>query len=163
MVGLGLLTGCTSASQPRPRASESSSPGTISGVIGGNPTTTVEVEQSRFGPVLTDGTGYTLYWFAKDTPGKSACLDICVSQWPPVTGAPQPAPGISLPGSFGTFVRSDGARQATYDGHPLYTYAGDPEPGEIGGNDVYEFGGYWYAMTVTAVTPAPSPDSPVVG
>jgi predicted lipoprotein with Yx(FWY)xxD motif len=119
--------------------------------MGGNPTTTLKTENSSFGTVLTDGLGYTLYWFDKDTATKSACTGVCVSNWPPVTGAPKPAAGLSLPGQLGTFTRSDGTVQATYDGHPLYTYAGDPGPDQVGGNDIVEYGGIWYAMTVHGV------------
>jgi predicted lipoprotein with Yx(FWY)xxD motif len=108
-------------------------------------------ESSSFGTVLTDGTGFTLYWFDKDTATRSACTGVCVSNWPPVTGAPEPVAGLSLPGKLGTFTRSDGTVQATYDGHPLYTYAGDPGPDQVGGNDIVEFGGTWYAMTVHGV------------
>ena len=43
--------------------------------------------------------------------------------WPPSTGAPTAGPGVT--GKLGTIKRSDGSLQATYDGHPLYTYIGD--------------------------------------
>jgi predicted lipoprotein with Yx(FWY)xxD motif len=89
---------------------------------------------------------HTLYWFSKDTAMSSACDDACMSNWPPVTGTPRPAAGVSLPGTLGTIIRSDGVHQATYDGHPLYTYAGDFEPGDVGGNSVTEFGGLWYVV-----------------
>jgi predicted lipoprotein with Yx(FWY)xxD motif len=49
--------------------------------------------------------------------------------------------------SFGTIRRSDGRVQATYDGHPLYTYASDSAPGQIGGNALNLSGGLWWAMT----------------
>jgi predicted lipoprotein with Yx(FWY)xxD motif len=152
IAGAGLLAVACTSSAPPPEPAPAS-PGTLSGSIAGN-ATTIKIEQSRFGPVLTDGTGFTLYWFNKDTATDTACIGVCVSQWPPVTGVPKLAPGLSLPGALRSFIRTDDVRQATYDGHPLYTYAGDPEPGEIGGNGRYEFGGYWYAMTVTAATPS---------
>jgi predicted lipoprotein with Yx(FWY)xxD motif len=152
LAGVGLLAAACTSAGPPPESSPTL-PGPLSGSLSGK-ATTIKTEQSRFGPVLADGTGYTLYWFDKDTATKTACLGVCVSQWPPVTGVPKLAPGLSLPGTLSSFIRSDDIRQVTYNGHPLYTYAGDPEPGEIGGNDLYEFSGYWYAMTVTAATPS---------
>jgi predicted lipoprotein with Yx(FWY)xxD motif len=55
-------------------------------------------------------------------------------------------------GTLGTITRSDGTVQATYDGHPLYTFAGDKSPGQDKGNGVTGFGGKWYAMTVSGKT-----------
>jgi predicted lipoprotein with Yx(FWY)xxD motif len=70
---------------------------------------------------------------------------VCVPQWPPLTGAPRPAPGVALKGTLGTIIRPDGVVQATYDGHPLYTFAGDFDPGDVAGNGVTQFGGTWHA------------------
>jgi predicted lipoprotein with Yx(FWY)xxD motif len=47
---------------------------------------------------------------------------------------PQAASGVRLTGKFGEIMRSDGQMQATYDGHPLYLYAGDTSPGQVNGN-----------------------------
>jgi predicted lipoprotein with Yx(FWY)xxD motif len=124
----------------------SRSPGILSASAGGNPFALLATARTGFGTVLTNGTGYTLYWFSKDTVTSSACGDVCMSSWPPVTGTPRPAGRVSVPGTLGTIIRSDGVLQATYDGHPLYTYAGDFEPGDVGGNGVAEFGGLWYVV-----------------
>jgi predicted lipoprotein with Yx(FWY)xxD motif len=104
--------------------------------------------------VLTNSHGFTLYWFAIDTPTKSNCNGSCATYWPPVTGTPSMASGVSLTGHFGTIKRSDGSTQATYDGHPLYTYKGDTAAGQTGGNGLNLSGGLWYAMTPTGAKPA---------
>jgi len=77
--------------------------------------------------VLINGQGFTLYWFAPDTPAWSACKGACAQYWPPVTGRPAAGPGVT--GRLGAITRSDGSTQATYGGHPLYTYVADIGPG----------------------------------
>ena len=66
----------------------------------------------------------------------------------PVTG------GVGITGTLGTITRPDGTTQATYDGHPLYTYAGDSAPGQNKGNGLNASGGLWYEMTVSGAAPA---------
>jgi predicted lipoprotein with Yx(FWY)xxD motif len=94
--------------------------------------------------VLTDAQGLTLYWFAPDSPTASRCTGSCAAYWPPVAGTPKAGPGIT--GKLGTIRRPGGAAQATYDGHPLYTYAGDSAPGQARGNNLDLNGGYWYEV-----------------
>jgi predicted lipoprotein with Yx(FWY)xxD motif len=97
--------------------------------------------------VLTNAQGYTLYWFAPDTPTRSTCNGTCAVYWPPVTGPPVAGAGVT--GRLGTIKRSDGATQVTYDGHPLYTYIGDSAPGQANGNDINLNGGLWYEMAAS--------------
>jgi predicted lipoprotein with Yx(FWY)xxD motif len=73
--------------------------------------------------VLTNASGFTLYWFGPDTPAASKCYGSCAAYWPPVTGTAGASPG--LPGTVGTVTRTGGSRQLTYQGHPLYTNVGD--------------------------------------
>ena len=89
--------------------------------------------------VLTNGTGLTLYWFAPDTPARSACTGACAQYWPPLTGRPAAGPGVT--GRLGTITRPDGTTQATYDGHPLYTYIADTAPGQAHGDNLNLNGG----------------------
>jgi predicted lipoprotein with Yx(FWY)xxD motif len=96
--------------------------------------------------VLTNGKGFTLYWFAPDTPARSACTGACAQYWPPVTGRPAAGPGTT--GRLGTITRPDGTTQATYDGHPLYTYIADTAPGQAHGNNLNLNGGLWHEVTV---------------
>lgn len=103
--------------------------------------------------VLTNAGGFTLYWFAPDTPAKSNCNGSCAQIWPPVKGPVTGAAGA--PGKIGTVTRSDGTVQASYNGHPLYTYTGDTSPGQANGNGVNLNGGVWHEVTVSG-TAAPA-------
>jgi predicted lipoprotein with Yx(FWY)xxD motif len=94
--------------------------------------------------VITSAKGLTLYWFAPDTPTMSRCTGTCAAYWPPVLGKPAAGPGVT--GTIGTITRPGGGTQATYDGHPLYTYVGDTGPGQASGNDIELNGGYWYEV-----------------
>jgi predicted lipoprotein with Yx(FWY)xxD motif len=97
--------------------------------------------------VLTDANGRTLYWFAPDTPATSKCTASCIAYWPPVAGHPKAGPGVT--GKLGTIKRPGGGLQATYDGHPLYTYIGDSGPGQAGGNNLNLNGGLWYEVRLS--------------
>ena len=104
--------------------------------------------------VLTNSKGFTLYSFALDTPATSNCNGTCATNWPPVQGSVT-APGVK--GTFGTITRSDGSTQATFDGHPLYTFAADTSPGQAKGNGLTAFGGVWHENTTSGSAPASSP------
>jgi predicted lipoprotein with Yx(FWY)xxD motif len=106
--------------------------------------------------VLTSSRGFTLYSFAPDTSTKSNCNGTCAQNWPPVTG-PVTAAGVT--GTFGTIKRSDGSVQATFDGHPLYTFAGDTAPGQNKGNGLNVAGGLWHEITTSGSAPAGSSSS----
>jgi predicted lipoprotein with Yx(FWY)xxD motif len=108
----------------------------------------LEKIKTSIGPVLADAKGFTLYWYAKDTHMTSVCTGSCATAWPPVTGKPSAAMGVRLVGKFGTITRGNGVLQATYKGHPLYTYAGDSAPGQVKGNGL---GGTWHALRVTSI------------
>ncbi|HEX5608773.1 MAG TPA: hypothetical protein VFX45_01635 [Solirubrobacterales bacterium] len=99
------------------------------------------------GLVLVDSKGFTLYDFHKDKGTKSSCYGACAEGWPPLLteGAPEPSNG-AMANMLGTTKRTDGTTQVTYNGHPLYTFAGDTKPGEANGNDVDAFGAEWYAL-----------------
>jgi predicted lipoprotein with Yx(FWY)xxD motif len=97
--------------------------------------------------VLTSSKGLTLYLFAPDTPTTSKCYGSCAQYWPPVLGTPRAGPGVI--GTMGTIRRTDGSIQATYDGHPLYTYIADTAPGQDRGNNLNLNGGLWKIVPVS--------------
>ena len=104
--------------------------------------------------VLTNAQGFTLYWFVPDTSTTSNCNGSCATFWPPVKGPATAGPGVT--GTLGTITRADGSTQATYDGHPLYTYKGDTAPGQDKGNGLNISGGLWHDVTANgAAAPAP--------
>jgi predicted lipoprotein with Yx(FWY)xxD motif len=104
--------------------------------------------------VLTNARGFTLYWFVPDTSTTSNCNGSCATFWPPVKGPATAGTGVT--GTLGTITRADGSTQATYDGHPLYTYKGDTAPGQDKGNGLNISGGLWHDVTATgAAAPAP--------
>ena len=108
--------------------------------------------------VLTNAKGFTLYWFAPDTSTTSNCNGSCAQYWPPVKGPVTGASGLT--GTFGTIKRSDGSIQATYNGHPLYTYVADTAPGQAKGNGQNSSGGLWHEVTASgSAAPAPSSSS----
>ncbi len=113
--------------------------------------------------VVTDAAGFTVYWFAPDTPKKSSCNGTCASFWPPLPASAKLTGMSSLPGTFGSVTRSDGSKQLTYMGHPLYTFKEDTAPGQDKGNGKNLSGGLWRAMTPAgaklAAAPAPSASS----
>lgn len=127
---------------------------------GGGSTSQVKLASTSIGTVLVSSSGRTIYWFAKDTSTTSNCNGACVTFWPPVKGPVTAAPGTTLPGQLGTITRADGSIQATYDGHPLYTYTGDSAAGQTTGNDQDSAGGFWFAMTPSGAKPGKSGTSP---
>jgi predicted lipoprotein with Yx(FWY)xxD motif len=96
--------------------------------------------------VLTNGRGFTLYWFARDSATASRCYGTCASYWPPVLGRPKAGPGVR--GVLGTVSRTGGGVQATFDHHPLYAYVGDSSPGSANGNGLNLNGGLWHEVTL---------------
>jgi predicted lipoprotein with Yx(FWY)xxD motif len=106
--------------------------------------------------VLTSAQGFTLYSFAPDTSTTSKCTGTCAQNWPPVHG---PATASGVGGTFSTIKRSDGSVQATFDGHPLYTFVGDTAPGQNKGNGLNAAGGLWHEITTSGTAPAGSSTS----
>ena len=139
--------GSAAASSPSSSGSSSSSPAAAAA----NSLKTAKIGGAT---VLTSAKGFTLYSFAPDTPTTSKCNGACAANWPPVKG-PVTATGVT--GTFGTIKRSDGSAQATFDGHPLYTFTGDTAPGQANGNGLNAAGGLWHEITTSgAAAPAPA-------
>lgn len=102
---------------------------------------------SRYGKIIVDGAGHTLYLFDLERGPKPVCDGACAVAWPPLLAAVATASVAELdPARITTTLRKDGASQVAYNGHPLYYYAGDRAPGEIKCQAVVEFGGGWYVI-----------------
>jgi predicted lipoprotein with Yx(FWY)xxD motif len=120
-----------------------------SGTVTFNPqgTTIMIVQHSSLGYVLAEANGQVVYTYSKDTKnGAPTCTGSCASQWPPVTGTPKAGPADTFPGSFGVVKGSGGKEQVTYNGLPLYTYAG-AKPYATTGNGV---GNEWKVVALSS-------------
>ena len=149
-----VLAACSSSGA----SSTSGSSGTSTGIPAAVTAGSLKTATIGGATVLTNAQGFAVYSFALDTMTKSACNGTCAAAWPPVKG-PVIA-GAGLAGKLGTIKRSDGSTQATYNGHPLYTFVKDTGPGTDKGNGVDAFGGLWHALTASgSAAPAPTPSA----
>jgi predicted lipoprotein with Yx(FWY)xxD motif len=143
VAGCGSSGGSSSSSSAKPASSTGSS---------------VMAASTPLGKIITDSQGRTLYRFGADTGMQSNCTGACSSNWPPFTATSKPALGSGLSAGAITLVkRSDGAKQVTLDGHPLYYFSGDQSAGQTNGQGVDEFGGKWFTVgpSGSQVTTAP--------
>jgi predicted lipoprotein with Yx(FWY)xxD motif len=110
--------------------------------------TKVGTASSKLGRILVDGHGRTLYLFAKDKLGKSACSGACAAYWPPLIASSKPRAFAGAKQSLlGRTRRADGRMQVTYRHHPLYKYAGDMGRGQTNGQSLDDFGGEWRVLS----------------
>jgi predicted lipoprotein with Yx(FWY)xxD motif len=129
----------------------------------------ITTKSGSAGAFLTDGSGRAVYLWTKDAMNSSACSGACAGAWPPVTttGALTAAGGVNK-ADLSTITRSGGAKQAVYDGHPLYYFSGDSGPGQVNGQGSDGFGAKWWlvdpagtsitaAMTVSSGATPPAP------
>jgi predicted lipoprotein with Yx(FWY)xxD motif len=120
--------------------------------------TSLEAKQVGGAKLLTNAKGFTLYWFVPDTATKSNCNGSCAKYWPPVPGPATAMSGVT--GTLTVITRSDGSKQAAWNGHPLYTYVGDTKPGQAKGNGLNLSGGVWHDITLSGSSaPAPAKSS----
>ena len=144
-----LAAACSSGS------STSSSPGAAAGSpagasssAGGSGSTVIMTASSSGGTILTDGSGRAVYLWVADKNGQSVCSGACVGAWPPVLASGTvTASGSAKASDLGSFARSDGTKQVTYDGHPLYYYAGDSSAGTASGQGSDSFGAKWWLVS----------------
>lgn len=100
-------------------------------------------DNSEYGEILVNGRGKALYLFTKEKGPRADCYGECAEAWPPYLTGGKPLAGRGLSQKrIGTTLRSDGTRQVTYRGHPLYFYVHDT-PSLILCQNVFEFGGLW--------------------
>jgi predicted lipoprotein with Yx(FWY)xxD motif len=106
---------------------------------------TLKLSDSKFGKVLTDDTGKTLYSFSKDEKLKSNCAGTCAATWPVYAPATITA-GAGIDATKLASFDNAGKKQLSIDGVPLYYYSGDTKAGDTNGQGV---GGFWYVVDAT--------------
>lgn len=155
-VALGAAA-CGSSTSTTPASSGGGQPSAAAPSSGGSSSAVLTSAKIGGAMVLTNSKGLTLYTFAPDTATKSNCTGKCATFWPPVAGPASARAGIK--GQVGMITRADGSIQATYGGHPLYTFSGDKAPGQNHGNGINANGGLWKEITLTSSAPGASPSS----
>jgi predicted lipoprotein with Yx(FWY)xxD motif len=145
------VAGCGDSSGEKQDASygaPSASTATPDAPPAGSGRASIALADSELGTILVDGDGRTLYLWEADTGTSSTCDGACASAWPPLTtdGQPIAESGVSA-SKLGTTQRSDGTTEVTYNGHPLYTFAGDSAPGQTTGQGSDGFGAEWYVLS----------------
>lgn len=105
-------------------------------------------KKEGIGNYLVDSKAMTLYYFKKDSVGKSVCANDCLAKWP-VFYMEKPTASKDLnTNDFGVIMRDDGKKQTTFRGMPVYYFFKDAKPGDTSGQGV---GNVWYV-----IDPAPS-------
>lgn len=121
---------------------------TASSSTAGSPGVLIVSKHDHDGTILAAGPKrLTVYLFEADHGSTSACTGTCAKVWPPVTtAAAATVGGAAIAGDLGTITRSDGTKQVTYKGHPLYFYVKDKDDGDAYGQGVNAFGASWYVL-----------------
>jgi predicted lipoprotein with Yx(FWY)xxD motif len=149
-LGVPLAVALIAAAACSSSASSSSSTPQSSGTsasAAGSSGTVIATANSSGGAFLTNSSGRAIYLFLADSTNKSNCSGACASTWPPVTTTGTPtASGSAQSSNLGTITRSDGTKQVTYDGHPLYYFAGDTGAGTDKGQGIDGFGAKWWLV-----------------
>lgn len=108
----------------------------------------IRLEKSKkYGRILADRDGRTLYFLTATTGKSFACTGACASIWPPVLTKERPRAGKGVDSKLLGTVKRGSGRQVTYDGHRLYRYAGDVGPAQANGEGISDFGGTWFVLS----------------
>jgi predicted lipoprotein with Yx(FWY)xxD motif len=148
-VAAGLLAAaCGTAAGSTAAGTGSTAAGTPAS--GSTTATVIESHAGSAGSFLTNSSGRAVYLWAADSMNKSMCSGACAGAWPPVTtkGMVTAADGAKA-ADLGTITRSDGSKQVTYLGHPLYYFAGDSGSGQTNGQGSDSFGAKWWLVAPT--------------
>jgi predicted lipoprotein with Yx(FWY)xxD motif len=127
----------------------------VSGTPASDRTLEISTVSGHAGRYLTGAGGRALYLWAADRHDKSNCTGECAQAWPPLLSKAKPAAGSGVRASeLGTIARRGAERQVTYDGHPLYYFAGDSGRGMTNGQGSSAFGAKWWLVSPsgTAIT-----------
>ena len=98
---------------------------------------TVNVTANKFlGNYLVNQSGFALYYFLDDADGKGAstCYEDCATTWPPFFAEKIVLPESLRSVDFSTISRTDGSKQTTFKGWPLYLSSRDGAEGDTFGN-----------------------------
>ncbi|TPW76533.1 COG4315 family predicted lipoprotein [Schumannella soli] len=152
-ITLFALAGCTSApsgSGDSSSGDSSSAPADDSSADSGSDssadaTAALTTADSSLGTIVVDGEKMTVYMFDKDTQNatSSACSGQCAAAWPAVHADSDSPKVDGVTGKIGTITGTDGEKQLTLDGWPLYYYAADKAAGDTTGQGV---GGVWWVL-----------------
>jgi predicted lipoprotein with Yx(FWY)xxD motif len=118
---------------------------TASGSTASGSTLALKTASGKAGIWLTNSAGRALYVYTKDKGTTSECYGACATAWPPLTttGKVTISGKYVVPKDLGFTTRSNGTKQVTYGGHPLYYFKGDTGPGQTNGQGV---GGVWFLV-----------------
>ena len=160
LMAIGLVAAACGSSSQSSTPSPTTSPAAGATVaVATNPT---------LGKILVNAQGMTLYTFGADTPGTSNCSGACLQNWPALTTtSDNPVAGPGVTGTLAVIIRSDGTKQVTLNGMPLYMFFKDTKAGDANGQGVTAFGGLWSVVKVggaptTGGTATPNPTKTAV-
>ncbi len=140
MVGVALLVAACGGS-----SSTSSASAPAANTSGGG--IAISTANGADGRYLIGASGRAVYLWDADTGDMSTCSGACATAWPPVITKSAPtASGGAQASDLGTTTRSDGLKQVTYKGHPLYYYVGDTRSGQVTGQGSNNFGAKWWLV-----------------
>jgi predicted lipoprotein with Yx(FWY)xxD motif len=143
-----LLAAACSSNSTSPSSGYTPSASASSPASAASAGTVITTSSGSAGTFLTDGSGHAVYLWVKDGMNKSECSGACAGAWPPVTvSGTLTASGGAEGSDLGTITGANGSKQVTYDGHPLYYYAGDSGPGQSNGQGSDGFGAKWWLVS----------------
>jgi len=134
-----LIAGCTQTPVPQP------TPTATTTVPATQAPDTVKTADTTLGRILVDADGMTLYYFANDIPasGASTCYGQCAVAWPIFSVDTVTVSSPLLASDFSSITRTDGTKQTTYRGWPLYYWQADTKPGDVNGENVQKV---WFVV-----------------
>lgn len=152
LIAAGLLVAACGSSSSSRTVPARSAGGTTSGTSTSAPAsasnTSVVAKKNKLGMIVAAGPKkLTVYMFDADSGTTSHCPGACAKAWPPVaaSGTPSATPPAQT-SLVGTTTRSDGTKQMTYKGHPLYYFIKDKDDGDAYGEGAKAFGANWYVL-----------------
>jgi predicted lipoprotein with Yx(FWY)xxD motif len=150
---LSVATTASAAARPGRSSHATAAPKVLTGGV-------IVIKVSKFGSVLGDRTGHTLYLLNTEAGAKLHCKSAaCLATWPPleISKGQKVGIGTGVKGKVATVARSSTVLQVTFNGWPVYTYSGDSGKAQTHGEGLNEFGGLWYMLRPSATTSSGTP------